>query len=249
MGRYITLFLLAATVFLLNSCTYVNTHKAVADRGRQCQAVILPDQENLVLYQHKGDLYLQGILTNVRRTGRAKITNFSVSEYTSGQYIPIRKAPQYYVYRKLSPADIVKNDHFVHLPGKKLPKGAKIIKQGGYEIDSLCCNPVTTHLQYGWKSTLPKGARRVRHAMVTSEHQQTGSHLSNTRSGFIIPVSRSGANRHALYAYPAAGVAFVLIDVPGTILANTVVPVAYGIAAIPCSIYQKSKQLLVEPEK
>ncbi len=249
MGRYITLFLLAATVFLLNSCTYVNTHNAVADRGRQCQAVILPDQENLVLYQHKGDLYLQGILTNVRRTGRAKITNFSVSEYTSGQYIPIRKAPQYYVYRKLSSADIVKNDHFVQLPGKKMPKGAKIIKQGGYEIDSLCCNPVTTHLQYGWKSTLPKGAKRVRHAMVTSEHQDIGTHVSITRNGFIIPVSRPQANKRAFYAYPAAGVAFVLIDVPGTVLANTVVPVAYGVAAIPCSIYQQTQRQTVPTEE
>jgi hypothetical protein len=57
------------------------------------------------------------------------------------------------------------------------------------------------------------------------------------------------ANKHAFYAYPAAGGAFVLVDVPGTILANTVVPVAYGIAAIPCSIYQKSKRLMVTPDK
>lgn len=249
MGKYVLFLFLAATTFLLNSCTYVNTHRAVADRGRQCQAVILPDQENLVLYQHRGDIYLQGILTQVRRTGRDKVTNFGVNEFTSGQYIPVKNEPQYYVYRKLQPTDVVKNDRFIQRAGKPEPKGARKTSGGIYEIDSLCCNPVTTQLQYGWQAALPKHARRLRTHMVTSEHQQIGSHLSNTRNGFIIPVSRMRANKHAFYAYPAAGGAFVLVDVPGTILANTVIPVAYGIAAIPCSIYQKSKRLMVTPDK
>ena len=249
MGKYIAYMLLAAATLLFDSCTYVNTHRAVADRGRQCQAVILPDQESLVLYQHKGDIYLQGVLTQVRRAGRDKITSCSVNEYTSGQYIPIKNAPKYYVYRKISPADIVKDDYYVQLAGKQIPRGARKVKPAGYVIDSLNCNPVTTHLQYGWQASLPKKARKLRTNMVTSEHQQVGSHLSNTRSGFIIPVSRMRTNKHAFYAYPAAGISFVLIDIPGTILANTVVPVAYGIAAIPCSIYQKGRQYLVKPDK
>ncbi len=249
MGKFLMFILLAATTLLLNSCTLVNTHKAVAARGQQCQAVILPDQENLVLYQHRGDIYLQGVLTNVRRVGRDKITTFGVEDFTSGQYLPIKGAPQYYVYRKLHPSDVVKNDRFAQIEGKPVPSGARRTSGGTYEIDSLCCNPVTTPLQHGWQSALPKHARRLRAHMVTSEHQEIGSHVSNTRNGFIIPLSRMGANKHAFYAYPAAGVSFVLVDVPGTVLANTVVPVAYGIAAIPCSIYQKSKQLLVTPGK
>ena len=48
MGKFnALLFLLMA--LLLGNCTYVNTHRAFADRGRQCRAIVLPDQENLVL--------------------------------------------------------------------------------------------------------------------------------------------------------------------------------------------------------
>jgi hypothetical protein len=41
----------------------------------------------------------------------------------------------------------------------------------------------------------------------------------------------------------------VLVDVPGTVLANTVVPAAYGIAAIPFSIYEKGRRIMVKPTK
>lgn len=249
MGKFLSLLVLSMAALLLSNCTYVNTHKVLADRGQQCQAIILPDQENLVLYRHRGQLYLQGILTTVRRTGRDKISSFIASEYTSGQYMPIKGAPQYYVYRKLQPSDIVRRDHFVQLEGRALPRGARKVRPAGYKIDSLNCNPVTTQLQYGWTSSLPKYARRVRRPMVTSEHQHVGSHLSNTRHGFIIPVTRMFTNRHAFYAYPAATASFVLIDVPGTVLANTVVPVVYGVAAIPCSIYQTGKLKLSRPDK
>lgn len=252
MGRFLSLVLLAVTALLLNSCTTVCTHRAVADRGQQYRAIILPDQENLVLYRHHGKLYLQGVLTTVRRTQRDKVTA-TPGEFFSGQFVPIKGAPQYYVYRELQPGDIDPNEEFSVLPGKAIPRGAHVVGSRrnpvAYRMDALNCNPVTTSMQYGWKSALPKGAYRVYTPMVTSEHQQVGSHLCNTRSGFIIPISRHRANRHALYAYPAAGLSFVLIDVPGTILANTVVPVAYGIAAIPCSIYQKGKQFIVKPSK
>ncbi|MBQ2869657.1 MAG: hypothetical protein IJE88_06490 [Akkermansia sp.] len=250
MGRILSLLLL---VFCLNSCVYVNTHRACADRGRQCQAVILPDQENLVIYNHHGRLYLQGVLTTVRRTGRDKVSSFKANDFSSGQYVPIKGAPQCYVYRQIGEADIIEDDVFNLIPGKGVPEDARVVghrrQPTGYQIDSLNCNPVTTHLQYGWQTELPKYARRYYRNMVTSEHQNVGSHLCNTRNGFIIPVTPSRTNKHAWYAYPLAGASFVLIDVPGTLLANTVVPVAYGIAAIPCSIYEKGKRIFVKPTK
>lgn len=250
MGRILSLILL---VLCLNSCVYVNTHRACADRGRQCQAVILPDQENLTIYQKNGKLYLQGVLTSVRRSGRDKVSNFSANDFSSGQYIPIKGAPQRYVYRQIGAADIIEDDAFLLLSGKSIPKGARIIGRlnhaTGYQIDSLDCNPVTTHMQYGWQAELPKGARKYYRNMVTSEHQNVGSHLCNTRNGFIIPVTHSRVNKHAWYAYPLAVGSFVLIDVPGTLLANTVVPVAYGIAAIPCSIYEQGKRIIVRASK
>lgn len=253
MARFLSTILLATLALFLNSCVYVNTHRACADRGRQCRAVILPDQENLVIYKHRGKLYLQGVLTDVRRVGRDKVTSFKANDFSSGQFVPIKGAPQCYVYREIGPADIVEDDIFNLLPGKGIPKSARAVgsyrRPVGYKIDSLNCNPVTTHLQHGWQPQLPKYARRYYRNMVTSEHQQIGSHLCNTRNGFIIPVSRSRANKHAWYAYPMAGMSFVLIDVPGTLLANTVVPVAYGIAAIPCSIFEKGKRILVSPSK
>lgn len=246
MARLLSTILLAALALILNSCVYVNTHRACADRGRQCRAVILPDQENLVVYKHNGRLYLQGVLTNVRRVGRDKVSSFKANDFSSGQFVPIKGAPRCYVYREIGAGDIVENDIFNLQAGKSIPKSAQAIgsyrNPTGYKIDSLNCNPVTTHLQNGWSTTLPKHARRYYRNIVTSEHQQVGAHLCNTRNGFIIPVSRSRSNKHAWYAYPMAGMSFVLIDVPGTLLANTVVPVAYGIAAIPCSIYEAGKR-------
>lgn len=253
MGKFFTLLLLATSAWVLNSCVFVNTHRAVADRGQQCQAVIIPDQENLTIYRHHGKLYLEGVLTTVRRTGRDKISNYIVNDFSSGQYYPIKGAPQRPVYRELGPADIIEDDSFGLIPGKQIPKGATALRQHrqitGYTIDSLNCNPVTTHLQYGWQTELPKYAHPLHRNMVTSEHQQVGSHLCNTRNGFIIPVTPARANKHAWYAYPLAGASFVLVDIPGTLLANTVVPVIYGVAAIPCSIYEKGKRILVTPRK
>ncbi len=252
MGRFLSLVLLTTITMLLNSCVSVCTHRALADRGQQYQAVILPDQENLVIYRHHDKLYLQGILTSVRRTQRNKVTADS-REFYSGQFVPIKGAPQYYVYRELHPCDIDEGEEFSILPGKAIPRGARVSgprkRPVAYHADTLNCNPVTTSLQYGWSSSLPKKARRVHALMVTSEHQQQGSHLCNTRNGFIIPVSKPRANKHALYAYPVAGLAFIIIDIPGTLLANTVVPAVNGLAAIPCSIYQKGRQLMVKPDK
>ncbi len=250
MGRIFSLLLL---VFFLNSCICVNTHRACADRGRQCQAVILPDQENLVIYKHNGQLYLQGVLTTVRRTGRDKVSSFNANDFSSGQYIPIKGAPQRYVYRPIGTADIIEDDVFNLIQGRNVPEGARVVghhgQATGYQLDSLDCNPVTTHLQYGWQAELPRHARPYYRNLVTSEHQNVGSHLCNTRHGFIIPVTPSRSNKHAWYAYPLAGAAFVLIDVPCTLLANTVVPVAYSIAAIPCSIYEQGKRIFIKPAK
>lgn len=253
MGKFFSFVLLAAAALFLNSCVYVNTHRACADRGQQCQAVILPDQENLVIYKHRGKLYLQGVLTTVRRVGRDKVSSFKANDFSSGQFMPIKGAPQCYVYRQIGPADVIEDDVFSIVPGKAIPEGSRAIghrrQATGYRIDSLNCNPVTTQLQHGWQKELPKYARPYYRNMVTSEHQQVGSHLCNTHNGFIIPVTRARANKHAWYAYPMAGVSFVLIDIPGTLLANTVVPVAYGIAAVPCSIYEKGKRIFVRPTK
>ena len=253
MGKFFVFLLLATSALILNSCVFVNTHRAVADCGQQCQAVIIPDQENLTIYRHHGKLYLQGVLTSVRRTGRDKISNYIVNDFSSGQYRPIPGAPQCYVYRELGPADIIENDSFSLVPGKQIPKEAAPLRHHrqttGYTIDSLNCNPVTTHLQYGWQRELPRYAKPARLNMVTSGHQQVGSHLCNTRYGFIIPVTPARANKRAWYAYPLAGVSLVLVDVPGTVLANTVVPVVYGVAAIPCSIYETGKRILVTPRK
>lgn len=253
MGRFLSLFLLAAAGLFLNSCVYVNTHRAVADRGRQCQAVVLPDQENLEIFRHHGKLYLRGVLTSVRRTGRDKINRYSMNEFYSGEFVPIRNAPKRYVYRELGPADIIEDDTFALIPGRQIPRGARAVgkhrQATGYCIDSLNCNPVTTHLQYGWVTELPGRAHPHHKNMVTSEHQQVGSHLCNTRYGFIIPVTPSRTNKRAWYAYPLAGASFVLVDIPGTLLANTVVPVVYGVAAIPCSIYEKGRRMFVTPAK
>lgn len=253
MGRFFTFLLILVAALSCNSCTYVNTHRAIADRGRQCQAVILPDQENLDIFSYHGKLYVRGVLTTVRRTGRDKITRYSINDFSSGQFIPVKGAPQCYVYRELGTADIIEDDIFALIPGKQIPEGARGVgsrkQASGYRIDSLNCNPVTTHLQYGWTTELPRYARKHYRNMVTSEHQQVGCHLCNTRHGFIIPVTPSRTNKHAWYAYPLAGISFVLIDVPGTLLASTVVPAAYGIAAIPCSIYEQGRRILVKPTK
>ena len=252
MSRLVSLLFIISALFL-NSCVYVNTRRACADIGQECQAVILPDQENLVIYKHRGKLYLQGVLTKVRREGRDIVSSFKANDFSSGQFIPVPDAPQQYVYREIGPADIIDDDIFGLIPDKEIPKGARIIGRRknitGYKIDSLNCNPVTTHLQYGWQSELPRYARRYYRNMVTSAHQHAGSHLCNTKNGFIIPVTRAKANKKAWYAYPLAGVSFVLIDMPGTILANTVVPVVYGVAAIPCSIYEKGRRIFVTPSK
>ena len=252
MGKFYTLLFPLFALFLSN-CTYVGTHRAFADRGRQCKAIILPDQENLVLYQHQGQLYLQGELTLVRRAGRDKLSPQMGGEYTSGQYIPIKGAPRRYVYRQLTAGDIVPGDTFTLKHGARPPKGAQPTGSGrhatGYRIDALNCNPNTTALQNGWLESLPRQAQRVRRSMVTSEHQRTGSHVCNTRHGFIIPVTRMESNAHAWYAYPLAGASFVLIDVPGTVVASTVVPLVYGVAAIPCSIYQKMWRFFTKPEQ
>ena len=253
MGKFFSLLLFAATAFLLNSCVCVNTHRACADRGRQYQAVILPNQENLVIYQHNGKLYLQGVLTSVRRVGRDKVSHFKPNDFSSGQFVPIAGAPQCYVYRQLNPEDVAKNDVFGVKPGHAIPTGAipvgSVRPATGYTIDSLNCNPTTTQLQHGWQRNLPKNAHRYCGKMVTSEHQNVGTHLCNTQRGFIIPVTPSSTNKHAWYAYPLAALSFVCIDVPGSLLANTAVPLAYGIAAIPCSIYEFGKRTLVEPGK
>lgn len=253
MGKFVSLLVFATTVLFLSSCVCVNTHRACADRGQQYQAVILPDQENLVIYQHKGKLYLQGVLTSVRRVGRDKVTSFKPNDFASGQFVPIKGAPQCYVYRQLEPADIAKDDIFGLQPGKSVPDGAYPIKQKrqvtGYTIDALNCNPATTRLQHGWQRELPKYAHRYYRNMVTSEHQHAGSHLCNTRHGFIIPVTPARTNKHAWYAYPLAGLSFVCLDIPGTLVANTVVPVLYGVAAIPCSIYEQGRRILISPGK
>ena len=253
MGKFFSLLLVAAVAILLNSCVCVNTHRACADRGRQYQAVILPDQENLVIYQHHGKLYLQGILTSVRREGRDKVSHFMPNDFSSGRFVPIAGAPQCHVYRQLTPADVKEDDVFGIQPGQAIPAGAYPVKQArqvtGYTIDSLNCNPTTTQLQHGWQRELPKHARRYYGKMVTSEHQNAGTHLCNTRRGFVIPVTPARTNKHAWYAYPLAALSFVCIDVPGSLLANTAIPLVYGIAAIPCSIYEFSKRTLVEPGK
>jgi hypothetical protein len=252
MSRLVSLLFIISALFL-NSCVYVNTRRACADIGQECQAVILPDQENLVIYKHRGKLYLQGVLTKVRREGRDIVSSFKANDFSSGQFVPVPDAPQHYVYREIGPADIERNDIFGIVPGKEIPEGARAIKRRrqvvGYRVDALNCNPVTTHLQYGWIAELPGRARPHYRHMVTSEHQHVGSHLCNTRRGFIIPVTPSRTNKHAWYAYPLAGVSFVLVDVPGTVLANTVVPAAYGIAAIPFSIYEKGRRIMVKPTK
>ena len=253
MGKFFSLLILAASALFLSSCVCVNTHRACADRGRQCQAIILPDQENLVIYQHKGKLYLQGVLTSVRRVGRDKVTNFKPNDFTSGQFVPIEGAPQCYVYRQLTAADVEEDDVFGLKPGQSVPKGAYPVKQRkqitGYIIDSLNCNPATTQLQHGWQRDLPKYAHKYYGRMVTSEHQNVGSHLCNTKRGFIIPVAPARANKHAWYAYPLAGLSFVCLDIPGTLIANTVVPVLYGVAAIPCSIYEQGRRIVISPGK
>lgn len=253
MGKFLSLLTFAATALLLSSCVCVNTHRACADRGRQCQAVILPDQENLVIYKHKGKLYLQGVLTSVRRVGRDKITSFKPNDFTSGQFVPIEGAPQCYVYRQLTAADVEEDDVFGLQPGKAVPEGAYPVRQRkqvtGYIIDSLNCNPATTQLQHGWQRDLPRYAHKYYGHMVTSEHQHVGTHLCNTKRGFIIPVTPAKANKHAWYAYPLAGLSFVCLDIPGTLVANTVVPVLYGVAAIPCSIYEQGRRIMVSPGK
>lgn len=253
MRKVTTLIIAAASALFLNSCVFVNTHRACADRGQQYQAVILPDQENLAIFKHHNKLYLRGVLTSVRRVGRDKISQFTTNEFNSGQFVPIKGAPQRYVYRELGPGDIIEDDMFTLIPGKKLPKGAHLIGPGrhasGYQIDSLNCNPATTHLQHGWVAELPRYARPYYHNMVTSGHQQAGNHLCNTRNGFIIPVTPARSNKHAWYAYPLAGFSFVLVDIPGTVLANTVGPALYGVAAVPCSIYEQGKRIFVYPNK
>jgi hypothetical protein len=89
MGRFFSFLLIAVAALICNSCTYVNTHRAIADRGRQFQAVILPDQENLDIFRYHGKLYVRGVLTTVRRAGRDKISQYSVNEFSSGQFIPV----------------------------------------------------------------------------------------------------------------------------------------------------------------
>lgn len=246
MRRSLSQFSLMTVVFLvLSSCTYVNTRRAVADRGRQCTAIILPDQENLVLYRSNGKLYLQGIRTEVRRAGRDKVNGYSAQEFSSGQYIPRRKAPRSYAYREVQPADIIKGEVFALNPARSIPSGATPVYQGNrivaYKIDTINCNPYTTRLQHGWQSTLPRHAKQVKLPLISSEHQRVGQHLSNSRCGFVIPIGSMRANAHAVYAYPLAGVSAIAIDLPGTLLANTLVPAISGLAALPASIYQKTR--------
>lgn len=249
MRKYVSLLLFTAVALMLESCTYITTHRRIADRGQQCQAVVIPDQENLVIFQHNGKLYLQGVLTQVRRSGRNILGKAAAREYTSGQYVPLKRAKNHYVYRELAESDIVRDDLFAISGNKPIPKGAKKVQPGIYRIDSVNLNPVTTALQRGWNAQLPKRARKAQLHMVSSEHRQVGTHLCNTRYGFIIPVTPARANKHAIYAYPAAGLALLLVDTPATLLSNTLVPVCYAVAAIPCGIYQKGKMLAAAPEK
>ncbi len=239
------IYLLTIVSLVLAGCTYVNTRRAVADRGRQCTAIILPDQENLVLYHSNGKLYLQGIRTEVRRAGRDMVNGYSAQEFSSGQYIPRRKAPRSNVYREVQPADIIKDEVFALNPARSIPKGATPVYQGkrivAYKIDTINCNPYTTRLQQGWQSTLPRNAKPVQLPLVSSEHQRVGQHLSNSRCGFVIPIGSMRANAHAVYAYPLAGVSAIAIDLPGTLIANTLLPAVSGLAALPASIYRKTR--------
>lgn len=243
--RLAQIFLMTVVFLVLSSCTYVNTRRAVADRGRQCTAIVLPDQENLVLYRSSGKLYLQGIRTEVRRAGRDLVNGYSAQEFSSGQYIPRRKAPRSYAYREVQPADIIKDEVFALNPARSIPKGATPVYQGkkivAYKIDTINCNPYTTRLQQGWQGTLPRHAKRVQLPLISSEHQRVGQHLSNSRCGFVIPIGSMRANAHAVYAYPLAGVSAIVLDLPGTLIANTLVPAVSGLAALPGSLYQKTR--------
>lgn len=184
------LCLLSIVSLLLSSCI-VSTHRPVMDMGRSGQGTQLPGHVT-TLYKHGSDWYIEGVQGNYRLKGRKMVYTF-VQPYEGGRYT-LTRGKRVRVYYKLTAEEV------------------QLMRKYGQLITNYRQSRVVPYL--------PQGAvPMAMHGKLVDFHNPGSPSCENKEGPVAIP-PRLKANWKAAFAYPMAAIAFVAVDVPGTVLAN-----------------------------
>ena len=216
----------ALAACLLSSCiSHVSTR--IADYGREFEGVIVPMDAELPTWRVKDSRYIQGSRTLFERRG-VELYDVLFSA-PSGQLTARPGAATQVAYVSVIPR--------------------------GRSGDSLC----SAWLEAPWMSgryectndildELPPGASLEAESLMVCATCRTGTRVNDTPEGIVYLTGESHATSHAWWAYPLAGIAFVGVDLPVTVVSALTLPVVMPCAEIYVSLKNVIYNVMAEED-
>lgn len=215
MKRRILCFLAFCSICLLNSCL-MNVHTRIADYGREYDGVILPMDTELPAWRTDDEYYVQGIRTTfVRRDADLYSILWSTP---SGLYKAKSGAESDKAYVRWSPR---RRCSFTAAP---LPGTGIVPEQSADSVWIDAPMRFTDDVPiYSRIDELPATAQPAESMMVTAT-RFTGLAPHDTPEGIVYLTSEARLTTDAIWAYPLAGAAFVVVDIPLSVVSIIFVP-------------------------
>ncbi|MBR5877935.1 MAG: hypothetical protein IKY91_00175 [Akkermansia sp.] len=215
MNRLMLYFLAFCSTCLLNSCL-MNVHSHIADYGREYEGVILPMDAELPAWRKDDAYYVQGIRTTFERRDTDLYSLLWLTP--SGQYKARSGAETDIAYVRWSPGS---RHSFTAAP---LPGTGSVPEQ---RADTIWINAPYLFSDnepvYSCIDELPAAALPAE-SMMVSATRFTGHAPHDTPKGIVYLTSEARLTSDAIWAYPMAGAAFVLVDVPISVVSILFVP-------------------------
>ena len=215
MKRLMLYFLAFACTCMLSSCI-MHTHSRLADYGREYEGVILPMDKVLPAWSKDGEYYVQGIRTTFERRDADLCSLLWITP--SGQYKARSGAETDIAYVRWSPG---RRHSFSAAP---LPGTGSVPEQ---RADTIWINAPYLFSDdepvYSRIDKLPTAALPAE-SMMVSATRFTGHAPHDTPEGIVYLTSEARLTSDAIWAYPMAGAAFVLVDVPISVVSILFVP-------------------------
>ena len=194
----------------------MHTHSRLADYGREYEGVILPMDKVLPAWSKDGEYYVQGIRTTFERRDADLCSLLWITP--SGQYKARSGAETDIAYVRWSPG---RRHSFTAAP---LPGTGSVPEQSADSvwIDEPFRFSVDEPV-YRRIDELPAAALPVE-SMMVSATRFTGHAPHDTPEGIVYLTSEARLTSDAIWAYPMAGAAFVLVDIPISVVSILFVP-------------------------
>lgn len=194
----VLLSILCATLTV--SCS-VKTHRSIADSARSANAILVP-LENPVLIQRGEEWYMQAYKAPIERYGMPVIQTV---KHTEPNYHPER----YSLIDDLEDADT--------LYASVAPETAQEILKGKYSHQTAI-----SFINSKWTETLEGDTLKHNTTARTPDYfRNLSSHRliqDGNKSYLIARMGELSADFNSIIMYPLAGLSFLLIDTPGSLL-------------------------------